>query len=99
MKIKPTLDRVIIKKCQFDDVYKSNIILTNQSKNNINKLLYEVVDIGPGGIINDNEVKMVVKPKDIVIVPEYIGSEINVDGEDYRIIRQDDILAIYDSGE
>ena len=94
MKINPTLDRVVIKKCEFKDIYKTNIILSSSSKNEINKLIYEVIEVGPGGKVAGNEVNMVVKPGDKVIVPEYIGSEINIDNEQYRIIKQNDILAI-----
>jgi len=94
MKINPTLDRVVIKKCNFDEVYKTNIILVSSAKNDINKLIYEVVEVGPGGIVAGNQVDMVVKPGDKVIVPEFIGSEIHIDDNDYRIIKQSDILAI-----
>ena len=93
MNLNPTLDRVVIKKCNFDEVYKSSIILINSSKNDINKFIYEVVEVGPGGIINGNEVNIMVKPGDKVIVPEYIGSEIHIEHEDYRIIKYDEILA------
>ena len=94
MKLNPTLDRVVIKKCNFEDVYKTNIILVNSAKNDINKYIFEVTEVGPGGIINDVNITMNVKPGDKVIVPEYIGSEINIDNEQYRIIKQDEILAI-----
>ena len=93
MNLNPTLDRVVIKKCNFDDIYKTNIILVNSAKNDINKLIYEVVEVGPGGMVNGHQIDMIVKPGDKVIVPEYIGSEIHIDKEDYRIIKQDDILA------
>ena len=94
MKLNPTLDRVVIKKCNFDEIYKSSIILVNSAKNDINKLIYEVVEVGPGGVINEIEVNMTVKPGDKVIVPEYIGSEINIENEQYRIIKLNEILAI-----
>lgn len=93
MNLNPTLDRVVVKKCNFDEVYKTNIILVNSAKNDINKLIYEVVEVGPGGIVGGHQVDMIVKPGDKVIVPEYIGSEIHIDNEDYRIIKQSDILA------
>lgn len=92
MKLNPTLDRVVIKKCDFDKVYKTNIILIDSAKNDINKLIYEVVEVGPG-ITGEKSVTMTVKCGDKVIVPEYIGSEIHIDNEDYRIIKQEDILA------
>ncbi len=93
MNLNPTLDRVVIKKCNFDEVYKTNIILVNSAKNDINKLIYEVVEVGPGGIVNGHNVEMTVKPGDKVIVPEFIGSEIHIENEDYRIIKLSDILA------
>lgn len=92
--IKPTLDRVLVKKCNFEEVYNSNIILLTSSKDDINKFIFEVVDVGPGGIINGNEVIMHVKKGDKVIIPEYIGSEINIKNDSYRIVKQDEILAI-----
>lgn len=94
MKLNPTLDRVVIKKCDYDNIYKGKIILTSSLKDNINKLIYEVVEVGPGGIISGKEIKMSVKPGDKVILPEYIGSEINIDNESYRIVKMNDILAI-----
>ena len=94
MKINPTLDRIVIKKCNFEDVYNSSIILVNKAKNDINKLIYEVVECGPGGMVAGNNIEIMVKPGDKVIVPEFIGSEIHIDEEDYRIIKQSDILAI-----
>ena len=94
MNLNPTLDRVVIKKCNFDEVYKTNIILVNSAKNDINKLVHEVVEVGPGGIVGGHQVDMTVKVGDKVIVPEFIGSEIHIDNEDYRIIKQSDILAI-----
>lgn len=94
MNLNPTLDRVVIKKCNFDDIYKTNIILVNSSKNDINKFIYEVIGVGPGCNINGHNVVMTVKAGDKVIVPEYIGSEIHIDNEDYRIVKQSEILAI-----
>jgi len=94
MNINPTLDRVIIKKCKFEEIQKTSIILTNNAKNDINKYIHEVIEVGPGGIINDVDVKIVVKPGDKVIVPEWIGSEINIENENYRIVKQSEILAI-----
>lgn len=94
MKLNPTLDRVVIKKCDFDEIYKGNIILANSSKNNINKFIYEVVEVGPGGEISGDKIEMAVKPGDKIILPEYIGSEINIDNEEYRIVKLNDILAI-----
>ena len=89
MKINPTLDKIVVKKIEFEKLYKGSIILTSKNQDNINKLI-----CGPGGIINKDNVKIVVKPGDKVIIPEYIGSEINIDNIQYRIVKQADILAI-----
>ena len=97
MNINPVLDKILVKKCNFDDIYKSSIILSNLSKNNLNKLIYEVVEVGPGGIVNGVNVNITVKPGDKVIVPEFIGSEILIDSINYRIIKQDDILGILEN--
>ena len=95
--LNPTLDRVVIKKIEFEEVYNTNIILATSSKNDINKFIYEVVEVGPGGIVAGYQVDIYVKPGDRVIVPEYIGSEIHIDDEDYRIIKQGEILAIIEN--
>lgn len=97
MIINPTLDRVLIKKCKFDEVFKSSLELVDAAKNNINKLIYEVVEIGPGDVINNNEIIMDVKPGDKVIVPEYIGSELYIDNIQYRIVKMSDILAVLEN--
>ena len=97
MKINPTLDRIVIKKCNFEEIYKTNIVLVNSAKNDINKLIHEVIEVGPGGMINGYNVEMTVKPGDKIIVPEYIGSEIHIDNDDYRIVKLSDILAIVDN--
>ncbi len=94
MKLNPTLDKIIVKKIKFEEIYKSSIILTSKNQDEINKLIYEVIECGPGGIINENNIDIVVKPGDKVIIPEYIGSEINIDNVQYRIVKQSDILAI-----
>ena len=94
MKINPTLDKVIVKKIDFDELYNGSIILVNSSKNDINKYIYEVIEVGPGGLVNKENIEMIVKPGDKVIIPEYIGSEISIDNQLYRILRQKEILAI-----
>ena len=54
----------------------------------------EVVAVGPGGLVNGNEVKMTVKVGDKVIVGKYTGTEVKIDGEEYSIVSQSDILAV-----
>ena len=95
MKLNPTLDKVIIKKCDYNEITNSGIFLINESKDNMNKLFYEVIEVGPGGKIAENiEIEMVVKPGDRVLVEEYVGSEVEINGEFYRIVKQNNILAI-----
>ncbi|MBE6805716.1 MAG: co-chaperone GroES [Ruminococcaceae bacterium] len=92
MTIKPLADRVVTKLVAAEETTKSGIILTSAAKEKPQKA--EVVAVGPGGIIDGNEVKMYVKVGDKVIVSKYAGNEVKVDGEEYSIVRQSDILAI-----
>lgn len=93
MKIELTLDKILIKKINFDKINQMSVILLDETKNNINTLIYEVVDVGPGGMIGNKNIVMNSKPGDLVVVTEYVGSEIEIDGQEYRIINQDNILA------
>ena len=90
--IQPTLDNVLITKYNLKS--DSPIVIPKNIQNNKNTTIYKVVAVGPGGKINDVQVDIFVAPDDIVLIPEYIGSEINIDGKDYRIVKQNEILAI-----
>ena len=92
MKIKPLADRVVIKMTAAEETTKSGIILTGSAKEK--PQVFEVVAVGPGGIVDGNEVKMYVKTGDKVLTSKYSGTDVKVDGEEYTIIRQEDILAI-----
>ena len=92
MKIKPLTDRVVIKLTEAEETTKSGIILTGSAKEK--PQVFEVVAVGPGGIVDGNEVKMYVKTGDKVLTSKYSGTDVKVDGEEYTIIRQEDILAI-----
>lgn len=92
MTIKPLADRVVTKLIEAEETTKSGIILTSAAKEK--PQIAEVVAVGPGGVIDGNEVKMYVKVGDKVIVSKYAGNEVKVDGEEYSIVRQSDILAI-----
>ena len=94
MQLNPTLDRVVIKKYDYEKISTSKILLSSLAKDNINKIIYEVVEVGPGGKVADKNINMTVKPGDIVLVPEYIGSEINMNNDHYRIVKMNEILAI-----
>ena len=92
MKLKPLGDRVVIKMVECEETTKSGIILAGSAKEK--PQIAEVVEVGPGGMIDGNEVVMTVKVGDKVVTNKYSGSEIKLDGEEYIIVRQGDILAI-----
>lgn len=92
MKLKPLADRVVLKMVEAEETTKSGIILTSAAKEKPS--VAEVVEVGPGGIVDGNEVKMTVKAGDKVITSKYSGTEIKLDGAEYIIVRQGDILAI-----
>ena len=92
MTIKPLFDKVVLKATVAEETTKSGILLTGSAKEK--PQTSEVVAVGPGGLVNGNEVKMTVKVGDKVIVGKYSGTEIKIDGEEYSIVSQSDILAI-----
>lgn len=92
MTLKPLADRVLLKPTEAEETTKSGIILSTATKEK--PIISEVVAVGPGGIVDGNEVKMTVKPGDKVIVAKYAGTEVKLDGAEYAIVRQSDILAI-----
>ena len=91
MKLNPLLDRVVIKMVEAEETTKRGIILTGSAKEKPE--VAEVISVGPGGIIDGKEVVMTVKPGDKVIIGKYAGTEVKLDGEEYTIVRQTDILA------
>ncbi len=92
MTIKPLFDRVVIKSVEAEETTKSGFILTTASQEK--PQIAEIVAVGPGGIVDGNEVVMTVKAGDKVIVSKYAGTEVKCDGVEYNIVRQSDILAI-----
>ena len=92
MTIKPLADRVVVKLTEAEETTKSGIILTGSAKEK--PQVSEVVAVGPGGVIDGNKVEMYVKPGDKVLTSKYSGTEVKVDGVEYTILRQEDILAI-----
>ncbi len=92
MTIKPLSDRVVIKTIEAEETTKSGIILTAASQEK--PQIAEVVAVGPGGIVDGKEVKMTLKVGDKVLTGKYSGTDVKVDGVEYKIVRQDDILAI-----
>lgn len=92
MKIKPLADRVVIKKLEAEETTKSGILLTGSAKERPQEA--EVVAVGPGAIVDGKRIEMEVKVSDKVLYSKYAGTEVKVDGEEYTILKQDDILAI-----
>ena len=92
MKLKPLADRVILKQFKAEEKTKSGLILAASAQEKPE--MFEVVEVGPGGMVDGNDVKMTVSAGDRVIVGKYSGTTVKVDGEEYSIVRQGDILAV-----
>ena len=92
MILKPLADRVVLKQNAPEESSSSGIFLTPASQEQPE--VYEVVEVGPGGIVDGNEVKMVVSAGDQVLVGKYSGTKVKLDEVEYTIVRQGDILAV-----
>ena len=92
MKLKPLADRVVLKQNAAEERTSSGIFLTPSAQEKPE--VYEVVEVGPGGVVDGNEVKMVVSAGDQVLVGKYTGTKVKLDDVEYTIVRQGDILAI-----
>ena len=92
MTIKPLADRVLIKMQEAEETTKSGIVLPGSAKEK--PQIAEVVSVGPGGNVDGKDIVMHVKAGDKVVYQKYAGTEIKVDGEEYIIVRQSDILAV-----
>ena len=91
MKIKPLGDRVVIKMVEAEETTKSGIILTAAAQEK--PQVAEVVAVGPGGVVDGKEVKMELKVGDKVLMNKYSGTQVKLDGVEYTILSQSDILA------
>ena len=92
MTIKPLADRVVVKAVEMEETTKSGLILPGSAKEKPE--VAEVIAVGPGGMVDGNEIKMTVKVGDRVITSKYAGTEVKCNGTEYNIVRQGDILAI-----
>ena len=92
MTIKPLGDRVVIKSVETEETTKSGIVLPGSAQEK--PQVAEVVEVGPGGVVDGKEIKMEVSKGDRVIYSKYAGTEVKIDGNEYVIVRQSDILAI-----
>jgi len=92
MKLQPLADRVILKMTEAEEKTKSGIIITGSAKEK--PQVAEVIEVGPGGLVDGKDVVMAVKPGDKVVTNKYSGTEIKIGEVDYIIVKQSDILAI-----
>ncbi len=92
MSIKPLADRVVLRFVEAEETTKSGIILAGAAKEK--PQVAEVIAVGPGGIVDGKEVGMHVKVGDKVLISRYGGTEVKLDGVEYTIVRQNDILAV-----
>ncbi|NLB81948.1 MAG: co-chaperone GroES [Clostridiaceae bacterium] len=91
MKIKPLADRVVVKMLESEETTKSGIVLAGTAKEK--PQIAEIKAVGPGGVVDGKEIVMEVSVSDKVIISKYAGTEVKIDGEEYTILRQSDILA------
>ena len=92
MNIKPLADNVVLKLAEAEETTKSGIVLASTVKEK--PQLAEIIAVGPGGLINGNEVKMYVNVGEKVVFNKFSATEIKLDGQEFLIIRQGDILAV-----
>ncbi|MBP3539427.1 MAG: co-chaperone GroES [Oscillospiraceae bacterium] len=92
MKLKPLADRVVLKQNEAEERTSSGIFLAASAQEKPE--VYEVVEVGPGGMVEGNEVKMIVKVGEKVLVGRYSGTKVKLDDVEYTIVRQSDILAV-----
>jgi len=92
MKLQPLADRVVLKMTEAEEKTKSGIIITGSAKEK--PQIAEVIEVGPGGLVDGKEVVMTVKKGDKVVTNKYSGTEIKMGDDEFIIVRQSDILAI-----
>jgi len=92
MKINPLGDRIVMKNLEAEETTKGGILLTNAAKEK--PQMAEVLAVGPGGNVDGKEITMHVKAGQKVIYSKYAGTEVKLDGEEYILVRQSDVLAV-----
>ena len=92
MKLIPLGDKVVLKQVEAEEATASGILLSTKTQEK--PLEGIVVAVGPGGIVDGKEVTMQVKEGQKVIYSNYAGTEVKLDGQEYIIVRQNDILAV-----
>ena len=92
MKLRPLGDKVVLKQLEAEETTKSGIILSTKAQEKPQEA--EVIAVGPGGMVDGKEVAMQVKKGDRVIYSKYAGTEVKLDGEEFIVVRQSDIVAV-----
>ena len=92
MKLRPLADRVVLKQNAAEERTSSGIFLTASAQEKPE--VYEIVEVGPGGMVDGNEVEMIVSAGQNVLVGKYTGTKVKLEDVEYTIVRQSDILAI-----
>ena len=92
MTLKPLADKVVVKRLEAEEKTKSGIFLAPAAQEKPE--IYEVVAVGPGGMVDGNEIKMEVKAGDRILTGKYTGTTVKLDGEEFTVVRMADILAV-----
>ena len=92
MKLRPLLDKVVVKSAEMAETTAGGILLPGSAKEK--PQMFEVVAVGSGGIVNGEKVEMTVNVGDKVVLAKYAGAEIKLDGVEYSIVSLSDILAV-----
>ena len=92
MKLKPLADRVVLKQRAAEERTASGLFLASSAQEKPE--IYDVIEVGPGGLVDGNQVDMIVKAGQQVLVGKYSGSKVKLDDVEYTIVRQSDILAV-----
>lgn len=92
MTIKPLLDRVVLKEEKAEETTKSGIVLASSAQEK--PQFATVIAVGPGGVVDGKDIKMQIKVGDKVLTSNYAGTKVKLDGEEYTIVRQSDVLAV-----
>lgn len=92
MTLKPLLDKVVLKQVEAVETTKAGILLPGSAQEK--PQVSEVVAVGPGGLVDGNQVVMTLNVGDKVITGKYSGTEVKIDGVEYTIVSQSDVLAI-----
>ena len=93
MALKPLRDRIVVKQIEAQEKTKSGLVLPDTAKEKPQEA--KVIAVGPGRLLEDGTVKTLeIKNGDRVLYGKYSGTEVSVEGEDYLILREEDVLAV-----